>query len=425
MTAPAVETSDTATATAAVAVAAAADLLRANRLDDAERALSDIFEAWPGQPDALHFRGVLAHLRGDSGSALTLIRAAIERMPLEPGPWNNLGNVLRTMGQVDEALAAFTRSAELAQARGLVSQQGPQAGAEALDNLADLQREQDRERWLARSREVAAAAPGTHPRDEVIRALTMLDEPERAAALYREWLAEEPDNAVVQHQLAACLGERPARASDAYVEQVFDQFAAHFDSKLQSLDYRVPQLVVQAVAAAVGTPQARLDIVDVGCGTGLCAPLLRPWARRLAGCDLSVGMLREARQRGGYDVLHKAELTYYLRTQPQAFDVVVSADTFCYFGDLHEALTAAATALRTGGLLVFTVEALPDETREPVRLQANGRYVHGRDHVQQALESAGFDVMALQARPLRLEVGLPVAGWLVSARKAAPAAVVP
>ncbi|MCX4239251.1 class I SAM-dependent DNA methyltransferase [Paraliomyxa miuraensis] len=55
-----------------------------------------------------------------------------------------------------------------------------------------------------------------------------------------------------------------------------------------------------------------LDVLDAGCGTGLCAPLLRPLARTLVGVDLSGKMLDQARRRGGYDELIEAELTEML-----------------------------------------------------------------------------------------------------------------
>ena len=44
-----------------------------------------------------------------------------------------------------------------------------------------------------------------------------------------------------------------------------------------------------------------VKILDAGCGTGLCGPLLKPWARRLVGVDLSGGMLEKARALQLYD----------------------------------------------------------------------------------------------------------------------------
>ena len=101
-----------------------------------------------------------------------------------------------------------------------------------------------------------------------------------------------------------------------------------------------------------------LDVLDAGCGTGLCGPLIAPYARRLVGVDLSARMLAQARARNVYDELFKGELTAYLRDSAGAFDVIVSADTLVYFGPLEDVVAAAADALRPGGRLIFTVEEL-------------------------------------------------------------------
>lgn len=420
--------------------------VRHGRRAEADQALQAILKHWPEQPDALHFLGVLRHDQGRSAEAIALVRRALEQMPEHAPTWSNLGNILLSSGQVDAAVEAYERSLALAGEQ-------PEA-ASPLNNLSSIYRRQGRlaeaeaacrqavalvpdfaEGWyslsrllmdrgaieegvLANSRAVALWPGHLQAREQVIRALVLLGERERAAALYREWLAEEPDNPVILHQLAACLGEQvPERASDGYVEQVFDAFAGSFDAKLEMLHYRAPELVARALAAAAGQARGALDIVDAGCGTGLCGPLIKPWARHLAGCDLSEGMLRRAVPRGVYDALHKAELVYYLRTQPGRFDAVVSADTLCYFGDLHEALAAAQRCLRPGGWLIFTVEALPEDATDMHRLQGNGRYAHGRAHLEAAITAAGLHSVATQAEVLRHEAGRPVAGWLVSAAK--------
>jgi len=443
------------------ALATAIEHLREERIDEAEPALQALLARRPGHPDALHYLGVLRHTQGRVDEAVALIREALAAQPDYASAWNNLGNVLLLAGRGDEAADAYEHAVRL----GTGDRPAPEA-VRAMGNLGALQRKLHRlerseallsraveldpefaEAWYnlsatlidlgripegleAHSRAVALWPEEAQPREEVIRALTRLGERERAARLLREWLAEEPDNPVAEHMLAACLadasgpGSAPARASDDYVQQVFDGFAASFDAKLEALGYRAPGLVVEALREMVGEPEARLDIVDAGCGTGLCGPGLKPFARRLAGCDLSEGMLRRAHARGLYSVLHQAELMHYLRTQPAAFDAVVSADTLCYFGALEEAMAAAHRALRPGGVLVFTVEALPDDSPLAHRLQPNGRYAHGAGHLREALAAAGFEMRPLQAETLRMEGGAPVRGWLVTASKAASQATI-
>jgi predicted TPR repeat methyltransferase len=118
-----------------------------------------------------------------------------------------------------------------------------------------------------------------------------------------------------------------------------------------------------------------------------------------------------------YGELFKAELTEFLRESPDQWDVLVSADTLCYFGDLAALMDAARGAMRSGGTLVFSVERLADEVNLPFRLEPHGRYTHSRQHVESVLALAGFEVLEIGAETLRQEGGKPVQGWLVGARR--------
>jgi predicted TPR repeat methyltransferase len=165
-------------------------------------------------------------------------------------------------------------------------------------------------------------------------------------------------------------------------------------------------------------PAGDLDILDAGCGTGLCGALLRPYARRLEGVDLSPGMLARARSTGSYDALEEAELTGFMGSKPAAYDVIVSADTLCYFGDLREVMAAAACSLRPGGHFIFTVErggADDDAMAADYRLNPNGRYSHREADVRRVVSEAGLELLSVAREALRQEMGLPVPGLVVTA----------
>jgi predicted TPR repeat methyltransferase len=57
---------------------------------------------------------------------------------------------------------------------------------------------------------------------------------------------------------------------------VFDEFAASFDAKLVKLQYRAPELVVEALNERLGSDSDWGAVADLGCGTGLVGTLLRP-----------------------------------------------------------------------------------------------------------------------------------------------------
>lgn len=416
--------------------------LQGDDTEGAEVALQWALNAQPDQPDALHFLGVLRHRQGLADEAVRLIRRAIDAVPSNPGMWVNLGNVLHESGQPEAAadacraaldldpgaaqtwcnlgtvLHALGRTVEASQAWEQATILAPGL-AESWYGLSRALIELGRvhEGLMANSRALTLSPRNLLGREQVLRALVLLGEHAEAVRLYRDWLVQEPDNPVVLHQLAAidpAAPEIPQRASDGYIESVFDSFSPQFDVKLQGLGYRAPQLVASALAARVGAGIAAMDIADLGCGTGLCGPGLKPFARRLVGCDLSVGMLVQARRGGLYDALFKVELVHFLQHEPRQFDALVSADTLCYFGSLSEVMAAAAAALRPGGCFVFTVEALEPDPGDH-RLRPTGRYAHSRTHMQVALQRAGLVLEACQADVLRQEAGLPVAGWVVTA----------
>uniref|UniRef100_UPI0035AEDC62 class I SAM-dependent DNA methyltransferase n=1 Tax=Niveibacterium sp. TaxID=2017444 RepID=UPI0035AEDC62 len=241
-----------------------------------------------------------------------------------------------------------------------------------------------------------------------------------ASDVYRRWMDVMPDHPTPRHMYAACSGvDVPQRAADDYVERTFDLFAESFEQQLQQkLSYRAPELVTDAAARALPAPSAALDVLDAGCGTGLCGPLIKPWARLLVGVDLSSGMLQKASGKACYDQLIKAELTSWIDAHPGQFDLIISADTLCYFGSLEAPIHAAAGALRNGGVLAFSVEAADESSAgEGHRINPHGRYSHTINHVDACLAAAGLERRSIDTAVLRTENGKPVDGLVVVASK--------
>jgi predicted TPR repeat methyltransferase len=114
------------------------------------------------------------------------------------------------------------------------------------------------------------------------------------------------------------------------------------------------------------------------------------------------------------------ELGFFLRSEREAFDMVASSDTLVYFGDLREVLAAAASALRAGGLLLFTLEHETDEAAAPLgyRIHPHGRYSHTEPYLRASLVEAGFVVIELEKAQLRREHSSYVDGLVVAARRA-------
>ncbi|MEJ2646755.1 MAG: methyltransferase domain-containing protein [Gammaproteobacteria bacterium] len=257
-------------------------------------------------------------------------------------------------------------------------------------------------------------------RQALARALHAVDRTEEAIEALRGALALDPDNVQAVHALAAFGGSpTPQRAAPEYVAELFDGYADNFDHHLVDvLEYRIPQLLYDAVLDATGADFRDQDILDLGCGTGLCAPLFRAHAKRLVGVDLSARMVDRARERGLYDDLHVDDLVNVMAAEPNAYDLVLAADVFVYIGELSDIFEACRNGLRPDGLFAFSTETLEGGNRG-YALHPTGRYAHSADYLHEQAARAGFEVLSHEPAMIRKNEGAPVNGHISVLRKTA------
>lgn len=442
-------------------VTQARDWRRKDNLVEAQALCQRILMIQPNHVETLNLLGGLLQQRGLGTQAEQTIRQAIRIAPADPATYASLGAILVAQRRHEEAVASFAHAIRLRPGDGetcialgaAFRAMGRLPEAVAVWRQASVSRPHDSD--LHYRLGVALADLGQH--EEAIAELTVVYQinpahdpaiallttllhnyrrieeaqnligdvifrrggAEQALTLLQHWQGLIPDDPIIQHRLAAWFGqETPMRAADAYVTDLFDRYADSFDEVLAELAYRAPVLIAEQLAEVAGTPAGQWRALDAGCGTGWCGPLLRPWARHLTGVDLSPGMVDKARQRGSYDELVVAELTTFLAGRSASYDLIASADTLVYFGELGPVLSVAAMALRSGGWLAFTVEQATAATApNGFRLNQSGRYSHTAAYVQRTLTAVGLKLRAMATATLRQEAGEPVIGYVVLAQR--------
>ena len=297
--------------------------------------------------------------------------ACFERaLALKPGlaeAWLGLGHALHQARRYDDALAAFGRAPELAEA------------------------------WLGRA-----------------RALRRLRRMEEAIGAYRQALAQGGDGEVIRYYLASLGAETaPAAAPRRLVSTVFDSYSDRYDQHvLGALRYQTPDLLFAATVRLL--PARKLDVLDLGCGTGLLGARFHPFARALTGVDISANMIKLARRRQIYHDLVCGELIEFLQGRSGELDLAVAADVLVYFGDLAPVFREVRRSLRDGGLFAFSVEA--GEQGDFV-LRSTLRYAHSAAYLRQLSQDHGFAVETIDTKVLRQEDGNDVVGHLAVLRR--------
>jgi predicted TPR repeat methyltransferase len=231
---------------------------------------------------------------------------------------------------------------------------------------------------------------------------------------FQHALRLDPDNDEIRFHIAQLAGTSlPNTAPGGYVRRLFDDYAERFDSHLVGeLSYKAPELIHAAVGEVLGSVNRRMDILDLGCGTGLCAPLFKEQALRLSGIDLSEKMVEAARRRGLYDHLIVGDISVALEGVDEVHDLIIAADVFIYVGELDRVFELSSKALKRSGLFAFSVEAAKDEMAD-FALESSGRYSHTKRYLNALAQASGLEVSIMRNGVLRRDRGSPINGYIV------------
>lgn len=229
------------------------------------------------------------------------------------------------------------------------------------------------------------------------------------------------DREVFETAMANLRGEAGGMSQRDHASELFDQAARSYDENLKAIGNAGPQMIGQMLARLDFKPGADLAILDAGCGTGLCARYLRPYAAMVHGCDVSVNMLNLCKEKHLYDLLTRTDLSTRATYPEGPFDLVACGDVLTYFGDLREVFGNVAAVLRAGGWLLFTVEDATEEAPAAGHVvRPSGRHAHALGYVADTLAASGFSRPKAEfADTLRYEFRQPIQGRVIAAQKLA------
>lgn len=378
-------------------------LLRMNNNDRAAYMYRKALHLRPGDPLLLFETGVLFQQMGHDREAEVLYRKSVTAKPDYVEALVNLAGMLSAQGRYDEALEGL--SAALAARPG------------ALFALIGMGAVYGRLLKPAKACEYFRSAVNIAPESleantGLATSLQALGKTKEASGIYQKILAIDPANQQALHMLAA-YGKQPlpAVASPEYVSSLFDSYANNFDDHLvKTLGYRIPEEVCSLIEkwGAENEDEEKPDILDLGCGTGLCGRLLVGKYRSLVGVDLSEAMLDIARSLNIYTDLKRQDVSVYLQDNPGMFDVVIAADVFVYIGDLNETFGHCARAMCDRGLFIFSTEDC--DMDDGYTLKVTGRYGHARSYIDRIAAAHGFDCLCRKDSIIRYEGGVPING---------------
>ncbi|MAZ44662.1 MAG: hypothetical protein CMF48_05775 [Legionellales bacterium] len=443
-------------------------LAQAGNLPAARDSLSASIAAEPDNPSTFNHLGNVYRALGDYEGAARSYSEALRLKPQYPEALNNIGALFYRQGKLTQASGIFEKALRLDShsldilynlANTYVKLDNPGMAQQLYERLLELSEDHiganhnlgillvslgklsEAESYLkkALSRDTKALDAHYHlalvqgaqgHTEEAIRlyAMVLAKVPEHAlahhnvATLYlslkekgkalhhfKKALALNPQNATAQHFVLALEGEQPSAAPVSFVKDLFDFYAPNYDSHLKKgLDYQVPYELRALVSPYKPLGDNLWFGIDIGCGTGLCAPSFTDIVYRLVGIDISSQMLAQAKKLDAYHRLHEGDITAVLNHHYVGLaDIIIAGDVLGYIGALENVFKSVAQALKNNGYFVLSIELSADTDWS---LQPTGRYQHSREYVQRTAQMFGLQPIDARHFSLRVQDGSPVPG---------------
>ncbi len=376
-----------------------------SRPDKARRFFEKAAEMSPSFLPACYNLAWLKQKENDHKGAISIYRSMLETQPDYGLAWNNLGVAYREIGDPDQALSCFQKAVEFV----------PDM-AEAWNNLGVAQDEFNVSEKASQSyiKAIAIRPDYASAHFNLGISLQKLRRFKEAEKHYNKVLETKPDDEAARFMLQSLgTSETPHAAPAEHVRRIFDRCAGTFERILvKDLEYKTPELLFDLVRPFLAK---EMNVLDLGCGTGLGAQLYRPFAKSLTGVDISSKMLEKAEEKKIY---HRLEIFDVLQdwSFPQKFDLIYSSDVFVYFGNLDTIIRSASSNLVNGGIIAFSVEILEGNSMD-YRLFPSGRYAHSRTYIRHCLKRHGLQPLEETKSDIRKQSGKQVKGLLVVARK--------
>jgi len=412
---------------------------QAGRYEDAKRLSISITQEFPKHPFAWKVLGAVLKQMGKINESLVATQKSVQLESQDAEAHNNLGNTLKELGRLDEAEASYKKAIALkpdyAKAYNNLGNTLQELGrlkeakisliqaialkpdyAEAHYNLGNTLKELGRsdEAEISLRQAIALKPDYAKAYNNLGVTLQELGRLKEAEASYKKAIKLKPDYAKAHYNLGkvyktiakyskavecfektlelssedllgatlqlATLGKRkiPDKTPEKYMQEFYRKKSKNWINFDKKKDNYRGHLLIENAFKKTHNISKKIDILDMGCGTGSLARILRPYARSLVGVDLSPDMLFKAEEICLYDSLYEKDLSQYLGEVLNYYDTVVAAAVLIHFNDLDNIFFLVRDSLKINGRFIFSIF---EETQKNKDLNSFLMYAHSDDYV--------------------------------------------
>ncbi|MFK5950364.1 MAG: tetratricopeptide repeat protein [Methylococcales bacterium] len=376
-------------------------------MDEAEKTLKKALSMDNSHAQINNNLGALYIIQAEYHKAKPYIEKAISVAPAYSDAYSNLGEIQKYFQETDSAIKSYQKSIKL-NPSNVNSYLG-------LGSLYSYEGNYDKAEYYLNH----AIRLNPYHAESVFNMgfLHYLKKSYNTASQYFIKTTElNPDHQNAKYLLSAITGnDSPEKSPEIYIKGLFDHYAETFDEHLiTDLGYNVPASM-HLLFTRHANPEQTKNLLDLGCGTGLCGDIFHDMYEHLTGIDLSEKMTAKANEKNVYDELHVEDILKFTNESPTYYDLVIAADVFIYIGEVSEIINAIHNKQNKHGYFIFSIEK--SNKHNAFHLRETGRYSHNENYIKSILDQTTYNIITTHCSVIRNEKGNGIEGVIFLCQK--------
>ena len=213
-------------------------------------------------------------------------------------------------------------------------------------------------------------------------------------------------------------GELQKRSPDKLIVESYEAKASNWDQDVNraTMEFLGPKIINTELDRLHKNIDRldKLNILDLGCGTGLCGEYLQPLSACLDGVDLSPHMLSMAKKKNLYNNLHCKEILEFLQNSDSSYDLITASGVIIFFGELEKLHKLIARQLNHNGIFIYTTYI--SKTAD-IDIRSNLHFSHSEKYLRECANHASLNIEVIQEVIHEYDYGEAQKGYLVTLRK--------
>ena len=200
-----------------------------------------------------------------------------------------------------------------------------------------------------------------------------------------------------------------------YLKNYFNDYAETFEKHLiNNLHYSLPIVFSNIISDKYGINYYFKKILDLGCGTGLCGNQIKNKYQSLTGIDISIDMLKKAKEKSKYSELQCCDILYFLTKTNEKYELIIAGDVLIYIGNLSEVFRLCSNVMIENARFIFSIEV---EKTKNYSAKLTGRYSHNYNYIKKLTQQNNLMIEFSENTRIRKEKNEWVVGKVFSVLK--------